>query len=597
MINKQSNFSIPWWKKAVFYQIYPRSFKDTSDNGIGDLNGIISKLDYLKELGIGGIWLCPVYPSPQKDFGYGISDFRNVDKLFGNMDILDHLIDEVHKRDMKIVLDITLNHTSDEHPWFKESRSSRENPKRDWYLWRKGRIKKFGKKMKQKPPNNWRSVTFGSGWHYDKMTDEWYFGRYFSFHPELNFRNPEVQREMLDIIKFWFDKGIDGFRLDVIDNLFVDEKFRDNPFTFKIFSPETGEFLFRSSKMIINLPETIQFMRVLRDIADEYKNKGHDKLFVGEATTTDLKILQKYCGKYFYDKNGRKILKNDGLHLIFLFDTLNLPMKASKFRKLLENYEKYFPEPLTPTLVFGNHDRMRRISKIGNSILKAKLNLAFQMTARGVPFIYYGEEIGIEQARIPLKEALDPIVDRFRKIPQIIFDIGKKIFKESLNRDECRTPMQWTAGVNAGFCEPHIKPWLPIPPSYKERNVKSEENDPKSLLSCYKRFIHARNNTPALNSGSLMYDPKEIRKFFIEKDLDSINIKKIIPDSVLFYIRYDSNQIALIFLNFKSKKIKFKNPTPNARFLASTSRTSIDYEIFKKVITMDPYEGLILLID
>ncbi|MHA1371932.1 MAG: alpha-amylase family glycosyl hydrolase [Promethearchaeota archaeon] len=570
----------PWWKKTVIYQMYPRSFKDTTGNGIGDLNGIIAKLDYLKDLGIETIWLSPVYPSPQKDFGYGISDFRGVDPLFGDFSILKKLIEGVHERGMKIILDITLNHTSDDHPWFLESRSSRNSIKRGWYLWRDGR-KPGGKK----PPNNWRAMTGGTGWRYDPETDQWYFARYFSFHPELDFRNPAVQKEILDILRFWFDNGIDGFRLDVIDNLFVDAGFRDNPFTWKLFSMETGEFFFRSNEMTNHLPETIEFMRTLRRLAEEYKDKNggtSEKIFVGEASG-HLEVLQKYCGSYIAGENGVNELVDDGINLVFIFKYMNVPMKAKKFREMIEDLERYFPEPLIPTIVFSNHDRMRRISKIGNDVSKAKLNCAFQMTTRGVPVVYYGEEIGMEQASIPIKQSLDPLTERFKTYPQWLFNFIKRFFKESLNRDECRTPMQWDDSENAGFTGEGITPWLPVQSSSKTRNVKVEsKKDADSILNCYKRFIQARNTTGALNIGSISLPGTRLPR-------NVLYFQRVLEFSGKFL------QIAHVLLNFKNKSIKIKNPCPDAIFLVSTTLQTKPDQFPSSQIMLKPHEGLVLI--
>ncbi|MHA1819202.1 MAG: alpha-glucosidase [Promethearchaeota archaeon] len=572
--------SEPWWKKTTVYQIYPRSFMDTTGNGIGDLKGIISKLDYLKDLGVETIWFSPFYKSPFEDMGYDISDYRDICEDLGTMQDTEELIDEIHSRDMKVVFDMVLNHTSDKHPWFIESRSSRDNPKRDWYIWLDG--KKPGGK---KPPNNWRSVIGGSGWNYDKTTDQWYWAQFLPFQPDLNYRNPEVKKEMFDILKFWLDKKVDGFRLDMINAIYEDPEFRDNPFRFKLLpSQDDPDFLFRSSIYIRDHPDTIKFSRELRALIDSYHNP--DRFLVGEVSGP-LPILRKYVGE-----DGQ----SNGLNLAFLFQSLGAPMKAKAFKKLIKKYEAYFSEPFIPTWVFGNHDRARRISRYGGNLLMGKLNCALQLTARGVPFIYYGEEIGMERIRIPVKKSQDAVALKYKNIPQFIFDIVWKIAKESLNRDECRTPMQWSGEENAGFSPPNVKTWLPITHSYKERNVKTEESDPDSILNCYKRFLKLRRELAALQIGNI-----ELLKI------------KGVPKSVLAYKRSavveDKLQTIYVFLNFSAKGTQFKCPSQlfktdnqvkEVRLYASTYHespmsskdTTLDGTFIQ--IQLKPWEGIVL---
>jgi len=567
---------VPWWKKTVVYQIYPRSFMDSNGDGIGDLKGIISKLDYLKELGIETIWFSPFYESPtfksysMHDCGYDIMNYKGINPEYGDMDIADELIKEIHARDMKIVLDMVLNHTSIEHPWFKESRSSKDNPKRDWYIWRSGR--KPTKKMPggKKPPNNWRSLILKSGWHYDTLTHEYYWAQFLWFQPDLNYRNPEVQKEMLDIVRYWLKKDIDGFRLDIINALFEDAEFRNNPRTWRLFSSDFSElYLFQKPIYTINHPDTFEFLKKLRETIDEFKNP--ERFMVGEVSAP-IPILRKYLGE-----ND----KYDRLNLVFLFQSMATPFKAKSFKKLIQTYECYFHEPYIPTWVFGNHDRTRRISKLGNSILKAKLNAALQLTSRGVPFIYYGEEIGMENGYTSKKESRDALVHHFKWIPEIFMKLAYSITKETLNRDFCRTPMQWNDSEHAGFTSKEvIRTWLPITKSYKERNVKKELADPDSLLNCYKRFLKVRKETPALNKGSLK---------IIE-----------IPDTPKCVLTYErrtkinrKEQIGYIFLNFSNKPLKFKNHLENIKFLVST--TIYNTPITENRIIMNPWEGFVAL--
>lgn len=556
---KDSNSKLPWWKKTIVYQIYPRSFFDSNGDGIGDLKGLISKLDYLKDLGIETIWVSPFFTSPQRDFGYDVTDFKGIDPQYGDMKLCDKLINETHKRDMKIVLDLVLNHTSDQHPWFIESRSSRDNPKRNWYIWKEGKGKN--------PPNNWRSMIGGSGWHYDKKTDQWYWAQFLPFQPDLNYRNLEVKETMFDVVRFWLSKKADGFRLDIIDTIYEDAEFRNNPLSIKFIPSDTSiKRFFRNSKYTLDHPDTLEFVKELRKVVDEFDNPP--RFMVGEVIS-DMETIRRYCGE-----------KADGLHSVFLFKSIRTPYKIRKLRELIETYEKYLPEPYIPTWVFTNHDRMRRITRLGNDINKAKLHAAFQLTVRGVPYIYYGEEIGMESPRMLQKESLDEMALKYKWIPQFAFDFIRKVGVESFNRDEQRTPMQWDTSPNAGFCPPDVSPWLPVTPSFKERNVDCEMKNPDSLLNCYKRFLKARQKTPALNSGSI-----EILEL------------KAAPKDILSYVRTalikGTEQKAYVFLNFGKKTIIFRSPVKDAKFMVSTSVNSSPIQ--ERNIVLDPQEGIVLL--
>lgn len=505
-----------WWRETVVYQVYPRSFYDSDGDGIGDLPGITANLDYFRELGVETIWLSPFYRSPQRDFGYDISDFRDVAPEYGTLADADTLIAEAHRRGLRVVLDMVLNHTSDQHPWFIESRSRRDHPRRDWYVWRDGR--RPGGKA---PPNNWYNMIGSRGWHYDSATDQWYWAQFLPFQPDLNYRNPAVRREMFDVLRFWLERGADGFRLDIINALFEDAEFRDNPFCWRLFpAPDDPSVLFRRPERTLNHPDTLAFVRELRRFVD-----GADQgspFLVGEVIAP-LEIARRFCGE-----------TGDGLHLVFLFESLRAPLTAPAVRRLIQRYERLFPEPLLPTWVFSNHDRRRRIARLGGSIERAKLNAAWQLTGRGVPFIYYGEEVGMEQHHLPVRNSLDALAHRFRRWPQWAFDLLCTILGESLNRDECRTPMQWTAGPNAGFCPPRARPWLPPTPSYGERNVEVQRSDPDSLWHCYRRFLHARRAIPALRRGRLELRPPAS-----------------LPAEVVGYTRRDdaSGSQALVLLN------------------------------------------------
>lgn len=541
-----------WWKKTVVYQIYPRSYMDSNEDGIGDIPGIISKLDYVKEMGFETIWFSPFLKSPQFDHGYDISDYRSIAPEYGTMADFERLVYELHSRDMKIVMDMVLNHTSNQHPWFMESRSSRDSPKRNWYIWRDGHdfIGKW-------PPNNWRALTLGSPWHYDPATDQWYYGAFLPEQPDLNWRNGDVRQELFDVLRFWLQKGVDGFRLDLINSIYEELDFMKR-------AP-----MFNKHKHNLNHPDTLEFVKDLRRVVEEFSNP--ERFLVGEVTGP-LPTIKKYYG------GAVDRLHTSGLHLAFHFQTLKLGFSAGAYRRLFNRVERHFADPYMPTLLSTNHDRMRRISRLGNSEGKAKLSATFQLTARGVPFVYNGEEIGMVQANIPLKSAQDPMAKKFRWVPQIAVDIvAKRIVKESINRDECRTPMQWDSGPNAGFCRKGIKPWLPVTEGHEKTNVSEEMGDPGSILNCYKRLLQLRRDHPALNSGA--FSMLKIRG---------------VPKSLLAYERSIEEGLPerlQAFLNFGNRGIAFSAPESIGGILFSTHRNSNTTNGGK--INLAPLEGIV----
>ncbi|MHA1169238.1 MAG: alpha-amylase family glycosyl hydrolase [Candidatus Hodarchaeales archaeon] len=504
-----------WWKKAVFYQIYPRSFLDTSGNGIGDLPGITSKLPYLKELGIDAIWLSPFFPSPDHDFGYDIADYTAINPIFGSMDDFDELLDTAHDLDLKIVLDLVLNHTSIEHPWFKESRSSKNNPKRDWYIWRDGRGK--GNKY----PNNWKSEFTGPAWTYDERTGQYYYHHFLPEQPDLNYRNPAVKEAIFEEIRFWLDKGVDGFRLDVIHCIFEDPSLKNNPWSWQLLpSDNNNAALFQDHVYDKNLPENYEFVKELRELLDKYTP---DRMMVGEVLAPPETI------KNFYGsvKNGT----NDGLHLCFNFLFTSSPFNPREFRKRIERIESTLPDPYWPCYAFSNHDRSRAISRHGNSVKKAKILTALLLTIRCTPFLYYGEEIGMTDGKIPRKRLQDPVGKKFWYIPL------------KLGRDICRTPMQWDSGKFAGFSSSNDT-WLPVNDNYRNINLARQINDPRSLFTFYKELLALRKTSPALMEGDL---------HFIE-----ISSNK----RCLAYVRSSRSDKALILLNFSPREqvVDFYSP-------------------------------------
>ncbi len=559
-MSKTTPSNLPWWKKTTVYQIYPRSFKDTTGNGVGDIPGIISKLDYLQKLGVGTIWFSPFFSSPQADFGYDISNFRNIAPEYGTMSDCEKLIQEIHEREMYVVFDLVLNHTSEKHHWFLESRSNKDNPKRDWYIWRDG--KKPGGK---KPPNNWKAIVGGSGWHYDKQTDQWYWAQFLPFQPDLNYRNPEVKQEMFDTIRFWLDIGVDGFRLDIINTVFEDKALRNNPFALKMFPSENDDKSFFQNKIhTTNHPDNFDFVKELRSVIDEYSDP--ERFLVGEITAS-LEMLKKYCG------GMRNEDETDGLHMTFQFQSLDVKLDSEQLRRLISRYEQVFPEPYTPTWVFSNHDQVRRITKLGNNQDKAKLNAMLQLTARGVPFIYYGEEIGMSNHRLSLKTALDPVGQKYSWLPQFLVNLITRSGSISLNRDNCRTPMQWDSSPNAGFCPEDVKSWLPISPGHETLNVDFEESDSTSLLNCYKSLLQLRKNIPALHSGSLHLLPSSLF------------------GNLLSYQRILKEQVVQIWMNLTKKLVQTREIDPKSRLLFSTVADTSP--IKDTTLSLEPYQGVI----
>ena len=473
---------ISWWKTAVAYQIYPRSFADSDGDGIGDLPGVIDHLDHLVDLGVGAIWMSPFFSSPQRDIGYDVSDYRDVAPEYGTLDDAQRLIDEAHARGLRVLLDLVLNHTSDEHPWFVESRASRDDPKADWYVWADGRTDRFGRK---RPPNNWRSeLQFPSAWQWGEERQQWYLATFLHFQPDLNWRNPELRAEMFDTVRTWLARGVDGFRLDIFGSIMQDEQLRDNDRRPLI---EGGMPRFQTPNRTLNTPDNIRLAGDLREVCDEFE--GDDRVLLGEVFGPS-KVLRQYL-----HDDGR-----DGLHLVFLFGFLASPYSANRYRELISRFEHNFPAPLQPTYVLENHDRARSLSRVGGSLARARVLATLLCTLRGVPVIYQGQEIGMTNRYIPIKEANDPVAGIVAKwIPEVV----NKRLPERFNRDEVRTPMQWEPGPGAGFCPPDATPWLPINENHTTRNVATEATDLDSLFTWYQLLLRLRKQRPALHGGTL----------------------------------------------------------------------------------------------
>ncbi len=455
-----------WWQTGVVYQIYPRSFMDSNGDGIGDLPGITQRLDYLSNtLGVDAVWLSPIYPSPMHDFGYDVADYCDINPMFGNMADFNRLLEETHRRGLKLILDLVPNHTSDEHAWFLESRSSRDNPKRDWYIWRDpapdGGV-----------PNNWLSYFGGSAWEFDEKTGQYYLHLFVKQQPDLNYRNPEVVKALLNTMRFWLDKGVDGFRVDVIGLMMKDPDFRDEP-----LNPNwdgVNPHMRIQHIYTENLPEVHGLIQQMREVLDSY----NERMMVGE-TYVPNDLLMKYYGAP----------EKRECHLPFNFQLILAKWNATGVRKMVDDYESVLPADAWPNWVLGNHDQHRLATRVGAN--QARVANMLLLTLRGTPTCYYGDELGMENVPIPAHKIQDPPAVNQPEIAHIV------------GRDPERTPMQWDASVNAGFSAPGTKElWLPLASNYKEVNVASELNDPRSFLNYYRKLLALRKESPALQWGS-----------------------------------------------------------------------------------------------
>lgn len=450
-----------WWKNAVIYQVYPRSFMDSDGDGIGDLMGITSKLDYLQWLGVDAIWLSPVFPSPMYDFGYDVSDYTGIHPDFGTLADFDALVAEARDRSIRIILDLVPNHTSHLHPWFVESRTSRDNPKRDWYVWR-------DPKPDGSPPNNWQSRFGGPAWEWDEATGQYYLHVFLKEQPDLNWRNTAVRAAMADVMRLWLDRGVAGFRIDTIESMPKDPEFADWPLTVEEqagIDRQPSNRLFARNDQLGQLHEWI---REMRQVSNEYRNT----VLIGEVQPAGpVSRVVTYYGD------------GDELDLPFNFGLIMRPWDPAVVRSLLIEYESQIPAHGWPNYVLGNHDQPRIASRAGKDGARAAAMLL--LTARGTPFVYQGDELGMVNAHIPLDRIQDPR--------------GK--YYPGFNRDPSRTPMQWTAGAHAGFST--TGPWLPLADDYREANVEFERDDPRSTLSLYRKLIRFRKELRVLRDGAM----------------------------------------------------------------------------------------------
>lgn len=523
-----------WWKAAVIYQIYPRSFQDSNDDGIGDIKGITRRLPYLSSLGVDAIWLSPIFQSPMDDFGYDISDYCEIAPIFGTMHDFDELLKETHRLGMKLLLDFVPNHTSDQHPWFRQSSSSRSHPMRDWFIWQ-------DPAPDGAPPNNWLSEFGGCAWELDSKTGQFYYHAFLPSQPDLNWRNPDVRHAMHDVMRFWLDKGVDGFRVDVIWHLMKDVSFRNNP-TNPLFKPGDPPHQSIVPLYTADLPDVHDVIRELRAVTDEYD----DRLLIGEIYLP-LEKLVAYYG-----------INLDGVHLPFNFALLEAKWTALGIAAVIADYEARLPSDGWPNWVLSNHDRRRIVGRVGSD--QARVAAMLLLTLRGTPTVYYGDELGIPQVPIPPDRIRDPF--------------EKRVPNAGLGRDGARTPMQWDLSGNAGFSS--AEPWLPLSDGWAADNVESLDDDPSSIYSLYRNLIHLRRNSRALTLGS--YAPI------------------MAAEDLLVYAREWQGEEILVALNFGATPVEAEFPFERLQgtVLASTHGDRLRENC--RSISLRPNEGLLIAV-
>ena len=527
------NGEYAWWQRGIVYQVYPRSFQDSDGDGVGDLAGITSRLDYLQGLGVDALWLSPIFPSPMADFGYDVSDYTGIHPVFGTLDDFDRLVREAHARGLKVILDYVPNHTSDEHPWFVEARSSRDNPKRDWYIWR-------DPGPDGGPPNNWLSHFGGSAWAWDAATGQYYYHAFLAAQPDLNWRHPAVQAAMLDALRFWLDRGVDGFRVDVIWLLLEDEQFRDNPPNPE-YHPGQRPYDALLPVHTADLPAVHELIALMRRVLDGYD----ERVLIGEIYLPVERLVT------YYGVGGA------GVHLPYNFQLILLPWEARVIAAAIDAYEAALPPGGWPNWVLGNHDRPRIASRVGAAQARAAAMLL--LTLRGTPTIYYGDELGMHDV---------PIAPELEQDPQGLNQPGL-----GLSRDPARTPMQWDAGPHAGFTTG--TPWLPLAADYPAVNVAAARDDPRSLLTLHRRPIALRRAAPALAVGSYAPVPAE--------------------GDLLAYLRAGNNRRFLVVLNLgDAPRVFTPEGTAVRGRVALTTYLDREGEPIAGAIALRPDEGLII---
>lgn len=543
--NPQSSQDLLWWQRGVVYQIYPRSFKDTTSNGTGDLQGVIDRLDHLNDgtpdsLGIDAIWLSPFYPSPMADFGYDVADYCDVDPLFGDLATFDRLVADAHRRGVKIIIDYVPNHSSDQHPWFIQSRSSRDNPKRDWYTWR-------DPKPDGSPPNNWLSVFGGLAWEWDETSGQYYLHSFLKEQPDLNWRNPDVKAAMFDVLRFWLERGVDGFRIDVAHYIMKDPHLRDNlpnPSQRPAIHRPLGDYDSQLHLHDKGHPDVHEVYRQFRQLLDAYSAES-PRVSVGEIHIFDWPKWASYYGEQL-----------DELHMPFNFALLNVEWRAQAICQVVDALEAALPPSAWPNYVLGNHDEPRLASRYGRD--QARVAGLLLLTLRGTPTLYYGDELGLGNGIIPPDKIQDPQ--------------GINLGAEH-TRDVCRTPMQWDGSPNAGFSD--VEPWLPVSADYGTRNVAVQSADPTSILNLYRRLLWYRRGSPALYGGT--YRPLDVG-----------------DDDCFVYLRTAGDERRLIALNFTDDQRYISVPGEDTGQIVISTHLDREEKVSLSRLELRPHEGVIV---
>jgi alpha-glucosidase len=521
-----------WWQRAVIYQIYPRSFQDSNGDGIGDLRGITQRLRHLVDLGVDAVWLSPIFTSPMEDFGYDVADYCSVDPLFGSMHDFDELLETAHSYGLKLLLDFVPNHTSSQHPWFIESRSSRSSSKRDWYIWR-------DPAPDGGPPNNWLSEFGGGAWAFDAASGQYYYHAFLASQPDLNWRNVNVQKAMHDVMRFWLSKGVDGFRIDVLWHLVKDDLFRDNPVNpgFEAGQPPHWQVL---PLYTTDRPEVHEVVAGMRKVANEFS----DRLLIGEIYLPPKRLVAYY---------GRDL---EGVHLPFNFGLLEARWHAREIAKLVDDYEGALPPGSWPNWVLGNHDRPRIATRVG--IAQARVAAMLLLTLRGTPTIYYGDEIGTPNAAVPADLICDPL--------------GKSV--PFLGRDGARGPIRWDGSRYGGFSD--AQPWCVGAEESDLPNVAEQLESATSMLALHKRLIEARRQTPALAVGS--YHPLVAT-----------------GDVLLFQRSHAGSASVIVALNLGDQPAAalLHGTVPAGRVIVSAFGDR-EGEVIEKEVDLRPNEGLVI---
>ena len=509
-----------WWERGVVYQVYPRSFQDSDGDGVGDLAGIERRLDYIAGLGVDAIWLSPIFPSPMADFGYDVADYCDVEPLFGTLADFDRLLAAAHERGLKLLLDFVPNHSSDQHPWFVESRSSRDNPKRDWYIWRDAIAGPDGERL---PPNNWISDFGGSAWEWDEATGQFYLHAFLAQQPDLNWRNAALKAAMLDVMRFWFERGVDGFRIDVLWHIVKAEGLPDNP-----HNPDWAAGVNERDRVLqlhsTDQPEAHAISAEMRALADEYG----ERLLVGEIFLPHDRLVRWHGTP-----------ERPQVHLPFNFALIDNPWHAETLGPLIAGYEASIPEWGWPNWVLGSHDAARIAARLGEA--QARVAMMLLLTLRGTPTLYQGDELGIGAVDIPPGRVRDP-----RELRQPGIGLG---------RDPCRTPMPWDGSPNAGFGTG--EPWLPLNADWATRNVAAQEADPGSMLSLTRALLQLRRTEPALSVG------------------DYIPVAS--GDNLLAYERRSGDTRVLVALNLGADPVAMPGQAPGGARLLSTLPGAADH--------------------